>query len=1010
MAKIAYKTRGNSSPQNKERVYFASHPADFQPYFFSVCEDILATQNCAIYYDKEPDIPWTSEDMELALSRMQLIVIPVTARFLSQPSAARDVELEFALAHHIPVLPLIEEEGLSEGYSQVFGDMQRLDKNATSRDPAALPYEQRLEQFLSSVLLGNELAAQVRAAFDAYIFLSYRRMDRNYARELMRLIHQNDFCRDIAIWYDEFLVPGERFNQAIADALEKSGLFALVVTPNLLEPGNYVMTTEYKAAREAGKLILPAEMEPTDPQALRDNYDGIPAPTNARDARALSHALMEKLRTLAIAENDEDPKHLFFIGLAYLCGIDVEVDRPRGAGLIQAAANADLPEAMEKLSQMYRNGEGVKRNYETSARWLEKLANHWEKRFTKSHSKRDGDKMASSYQKAGYAWREMGRPIPAKRAYQKLLTATEQMIKRFGESSIRQINLSISYECMGSVCEMEDGGLPEAGEWYKKCVALREQLYQEHSTVQITRDLAIGYIKLGGVCAAEKKMDQARHWYEKAVKLQELIVEKNWSEQAVTDASNLYRLLGTLCSNEADYDQAMAWYQKALDQDEELDRSVNGELPGVKESLAYDYSSMGRLCFARKHWAEAEQWYRKETALLEQQTDNSLYHQRALSSAYLTLGLLCRKQRRRKEADVWFERYGALLEQMYREVDSEQTTRDLADFYGLMFRLSLSRFDFPGARLWLSRLNRLLSQRGGDLDNRALRRYQVEEYCDKAEEYYEDKKWDQSRHWYERALELWEPVALRSDRRDDKDTLRTIYQALGAVCQAENNPAAARDWYEKAQALWEPIALQSDKPEDKLELYTIYQALGTVCQAGNDPTAARVWYEKDLSLDERQVQEQSVAGNRRALALRYKQLGDLCVLEGNMTGARSYFEKSLALTEQLARETDQAQLQADLADVYMRMGSSCKAEGNPTSARDWYEKALTLYEQLAREVDTVKACENLAYAYFMLGTANPGNPDPVQLKKAEAITLRLVSQHPQNASYQENLSIIRANM
>ena len=43
---------------------------------------------------------------------------------------------------------------------------------------------------------------------------------RRYAQELMRLIHKNEFCRDIAIWYDEYLTPGEDFNQEIAAALE----------------------------------------------------------------------------------------------------------------------------------------------------------------------------------------------------------------------------------------------------------------------------------------------------------------------------------------------------------------------------------------------------------------------------------------------------------------------------------------------------------------------------------------------------------------------------------------------------------------------------------------------------------------------------------------------------------------------------------------------------------------------------------------------------------------------
>lgn len=50
---------------------------------------------------------------------------------------------------------------------------------------------------------------------DAYVFLSYRKKDRKHAKELMRLIHANRFCLDIAIWYDGFLAAGEDFNAAI---------------------------------------------------------------------------------------------------------------------------------------------------------------------------------------------------------------------------------------------------------------------------------------------------------------------------------------------------------------------------------------------------------------------------------------------------------------------------------------------------------------------------------------------------------------------------------------------------------------------------------------------------------------------------------------------------------------------------------------------------------------------------------------------------------------------------
>ncbi|MCD8150251.1 MAG: hypothetical protein LUE92_11995 [Clostridiales bacterium] len=122
MAKLAYKTRGNSSPQGKERVFFTCHPKDMEPYFDAVCGEIFKTQNCVIWYDCDPGNSWTAEDLELELSRVQLFVIPVTARFLYEKNSAHEILFRFAMEHHIPVLPLMQESGLESDFNRNCGE------------------------------------------------------------------------------------------------------------------------------------------------------------------------------------------------------------------------------------------------------------------------------------------------------------------------------------------------------------------------------------------------------------------------------------------------------------------------------------------------------------------------------------------------------------------------------------------------------------------------------------------------------------------------------------------------------------------------------------------------------------------------------------------------------------------------------------------------------------------------------------------------------------------------
>ena len=249
---------------------------------------------------------------------------------------------------------------------QNFGNRQYISPN--SQDLTEISYGDKLKKHLEAVLLSDETAKRVRAAFDAYVFLSYRKKDRALANTLMRIIHSIPGCRDIAIWYDEFLTPGESFIQNIERAMEKSSLFTLLVTPNLLEEGNFVMTEEYPAAKRSGMDILPTEMVKTDRNLLVAKFDELPEPVKADDEH-FSEALLSVIKKIAISENDSEPEHNFLIGLAYLDGIDVEVDVERGIELIKKAAEGGLREAINKLVDMYTYGYKVEVDYEEALRW-----------------------------------------------------------------------------------------------------------------------------------------------------------------------------------------------------------------------------------------------------------------------------------------------------------------------------------------------------------------------------------------------------------------------------------------------------------------------------------------------------------------------------------------------------------------------------------------------------------------------------------------------------------------
>lgn len=487
MNMLECRTRGNASPQGKPRVYFTCHPEDFERYFDKICEDIFRTHDCAIYYAKDMAGALSEETREVDLERMNLFVIPVTFRLLHTGNRTMGEDFPFAQGKHIPVLPIMMEPGLDQFYSQEdkFGELQYL--NSYSHDATEISYEDKLKRYLESVLVSDELANRIRAAFDAYIFLSYRKKDRKYANELMRLIHSNPFCRDIAIWYDEFLTPGENFSETIKEALNRSDLFTLLVTPNLVNEPNYVQSKEYPEAHRAGKSILPVEMEETDRENLERKFADLPECVDVREKELFRTRLQETVSRIAVQENDDDPTHNYLIGLAYFEGIDVEVDRERGLKLITSAAEAELPEAMHRLRSMYADGVGVEVNYQESLKWGQRLVDY----YTHVCGENNLDTIIAMNH-VGFIYAKMGE-------FKKSIELSEKVyelgLKVLGEEHIETItalnNLAIAYGELGE---------------YKKALRFQEMAYSlwrkawgdEHpDTLIAMNNLACAYRELG---------------------------------------------------------------------------------------------------------------------------------------------------------------------------------------------------------------------------------------------------------------------------------------------------------------------------------------------------------------------------------------------------------------------------------------------------------------------------------------------------------------------------------
>lgn len=571
-----YKTYEDSSIRGKQNVLYCGAFEDEESNFEKLTAEIFKNhKNVAIQKIKESNVPmskWEKTVLPLLLSEINLVIIPVTRNFLYTENDARCVILPTAKEENIPILPFIIEDGIEAEFNRICGGLELLSTNIT--DVTAISYEEKLEKFLDSVLFSDNLVERIRQAFDAYVFISYRKRDRKYANEIMHLIHANPFCRDVAIWYDEFLVPGENFDDAIKEACKKSQLFTMIVTPNVLDNPNYVKDKEYPFARENNMDILPVMMEATNRKSLEKSYPSIPdcvVPGDDFDA-ALKTFFEERARKNAninVGENadgngnaHEDPEHLFFIGLAYLNGIDVEKNPDMAADMLARAAEGGVAEAYEKLIQIYRHGNGVKRSTKDSILWRDKYCDFL---IEEAHKTDNRELLSIALQNmiVNYNAKYYSGEKDLKDDFAKI----EKIRASFAEKDedldegLRAMMSLLYYTFSEYECEE---GSEESMKYIGKTDALLDTL--KNAEHQGRLGMYVYFKNLVGKRYFEKgDMSYAKTCYEQAHEVGSAIAEENGSMQDYRNLEFCYRNLGRIAIEEGDIYKAKELMFKALD-------------------------------------------------------------------------------------------------------------------------------------------------------------------------------------------------------------------------------------------------------------------------------------------------------------------------------------------------------------------------------------------------------------------------------------------------------------
>ena len=272
-------------------------------------------------------------------------------------------------------------------------------------------------------------------------------------------------------------------------------------------------------------------------------------------------------------------------------------------------------------------------------------------------------------------------------------------------------------------------------------------------------------------------------------------------------AAAVYHQMGEVALKRWNLDQAEEWYTKSLAIIED------GEDP---ETVADDYYGMGLVRQYQRRYTEARDWFSKSLEI----------HQRAedveeMVKDYRSLGLCAQFRFEYQEAESWYHRAREILE----EARDEETS---VLVYHSLGTVAHAQYQFDDAENWYKQAL-TLSDRMGNEAQMAVEFHYLG-LLEQGRELFPDD----AEHWYTLALEKYEKLG---DWRGAGDECRQ----LGVLFHEQKKLQEAEAWYHRAREIFEEI-------NDVSRTARTYGQLGMVAEERADMQAALAWAARTYQL------------------------------------------------------------------------------------------------------------------------------------------------------------------
>jgi tetratricopeptide (TPR) repeat protein len=368
--------RGTEIQRHQQRIFISWNPADIELRKKLVTDLLWLDRNADFVISwleySEDEIRKAEESVEFhvqhfddenvlqqELNDTQLFIGLVTLIFLTH---TRPMEFQLAIKMRKLVnFPIAANSELLSSLGEVHGlamdDKEYIEKLRT-----------HVNYFIASSKLINRINEN---AFSGRVFFSYRKIDIDLARQFMKDFHGIPGCEKIAVWYDNYLIVGEQYDQEIKENIAAADLFIMLVTPNLFQKNykgetNYVMASEYPEAIRLGKPILLVMVDGAtnangaEQLAFKDHLSVcMPRMVSSTMNLMLSQqdAILYALGLSNIVDKNVPveslvPAQLYYLGEAYFHGYLVEQNKSMARKLFALAAKRDTEESLEATTRL----------------------------------------------------------------------------------------------------------------------------------------------------------------------------------------------------------------------------------------------------------------------------------------------------------------------------------------------------------------------------------------------------------------------------------------------------------------------------------------------------------------------------------------------------------------------------------------------------------------------------------------------------------------------------------